>query len=120
AFRFSADGRRMVAIPRFTETGVVPVLWSLDHYELIARLEGSIGNVFTARFVRGDREILAASSDGSLRLWDAMTGRLRQRYFGSDQYSCDATFAPDDITIVAAGSDGILRFWDAPSGTLAW
>jgi WD40 repeat protein len=76
--------------------------------------------MFSARFVRGDREILAASTDGSLRVWDAMTGQLRQRYFGSDQYSFDATLAPDGQTIVSAGSDGILRFWDAASATLMW
>jgi D-arabinose 1-dehydrogenase-like Zn-dependent alcohol dehydrogenase len=49
-----------------------------------------------------------------------MTGQLRQRYFGSDQYSFDATLAPDGRTIIAAGSDGILRFWDAASATLMW
>jgi len=98
----------------------VAVLWDLTQYRLVAKLEGNIGHVFSARFVRGDREILTAANDGSLRLWDAMTGRSRQRYLGNDQYLFDAVLDPDGSTIVGAGSDGMLRFWDAASGRMLW
>jgi WD40 repeat protein/serine/threonine protein kinase len=119
AFRHSADGRRLITIP----TGRVQataVLWDLDGYHLVAQLEGNIGHVFSARFVHGDRDILTASNDGSPRLWDGMTGRLKRRYLGNDQYLRDATLDPDGTTIVAASGDGQLRFWDAASGRMIW
>ncbi|HEY0986436.1 MAG TPA: WD40 repeat domain-containing protein [Kofleriaceae bacterium] len=119
AFRLSADGQHLIALPQGGPQDVA-VLWDLAQYRLVAKLEGNIGHVFSARFVRGDREILTAANDGSLRLWDAMTGRPRQRYLGNDQYLFDAVLDPDGSTIVAAGSDGILRFWDAASGRMLW
>src|SRR4029079_12288925 len=96
------------------------VLWSLAHYRILSQLENNIGHVLSARFVRGDRDILTTSYDGSLRMWDGITGRLRQRYLGNDQYLLDAVLTPDGSTIVGAGSDGLLRFWDAASGRMIW
>ena len=119
AFRLSSDGQRLIALPHAGPQGN-PVLWDLAQYRVAAKLEGNIGHVFSARFVRGDRDILTASNDGSLRLWDGMTGRPRQRYLGNDQYLNDAVLDPDGSTIVAAGGDGLLRFWDAASGRLLW
>ena len=119
AFRVSADSRRLIAIAK-TGTPVPPTLWDLEHYRLAGTLVGHKGLVFSARFVRGDREILTAGTDGVARLWDGVTGQPRQTYFGSAQYLLDATLAPDGATVVTAGGDGVLRFWDAPSGRMIW
>jgi WD40 repeat protein len=96
------------------------VLWDLEHYRIIAQLEGHVGQVFSAHFVNGDRAILTAGGDGSPRLWDGITGRLLQRYVGNDQYLMDAALDPDGLTIVAGGGDGVLRFWDVASGRMIW
>jgi WD40 repeat protein len=119
SLRLSADGRRMITIPT-SGASATAVLWDLDRYRIISRLEGNIGHVFSARFVRGDREILTASNDGSPRRWDGMTGRLLHRYLGNDQYLMDAALHPDGSTVVAASGDGLLRFWDAASGRMIW
>jgi WD40 repeat protein len=119
SFRLSADGLRMITLP---QNGVeaTAVLWDLERYRIIAKLEGKIGHVFSAHFVHGDRDILTATNDGSPRLWDGMTGRLRQRYVGNDQYLSDAVLDPAGSTIVAGGGDGVLRFWDVVSGRMIW
>jgi WD40 repeat protein len=45
------------------------MLLDLEHYRVIAKLEGHIGRVFSARWVAQD-QILTAGSDGTVRLWD--------------------------------------------------
>jgi WD40 repeat protein/serine/threonine protein kinase len=119
AFRSSSDGHRLITIPT-TKTPLPPVLWDLGSYRIIAKLEGHQGQVFSVRFVNGDRELLSAGTDGAARLWDGMTGRLRQTYFGSSGFLLDAVLDPDGSTVVTAGSDGVLRFWDPSSGRMIW
>jgi WD40 repeat protein len=119
--RPSPDGRRLVTISTMSEQAP-PVLWALDQYRLVARLEGHTGRVFTARFVAvGDgHEILTAGADGTARLWDVATGRPLQSFRGDSHFLVDATLAPDGSVIVAGGSDGFLRFWDTSNGRLLW
>jgi WD40 repeat protein len=119
--RPSPDGRRLVTISTTSEQAP-PVLWDLDQYRLVARLEGHAGRVFTARFVAvGDgHEILTAGADGTARLWDAATGRPRQSFRGDSHFLVDAALAPGGSLIVAGGSDGFLRFWDTSNGRLLW
>jgi WD40 repeat protein len=73
--------------------------------------------VFTARFVGDGHAILTAGGDGTARLWDGMTGQLRQVYRGSSRFLADATLTPDGSMVVAGDADGLLRFWDAARGT---
>jgi WD40 repeat protein/serine/threonine protein kinase len=119
AFRMSTDGRRMIIIP----TSVVPAppaVWDLENDRIVARLEGVKVQVFSARFVRDDREILTVGGDGVPRRWDAETGHLLKAYFGSSGILFDAALDPDDSTVVTAGGDGMLRFWDISSGAQIW
>jgi WD40 repeat protein len=98
------------------------VLWDLDQYRLVARLEGHVGRAFTARFVvvGGQQEILTAGSDGTVRLWDAATGNSRKTFRADSHFLVDAVPSPDGSVIVAGGSDGFLRFWDTSDGRLLW
>jgi WD40 repeat protein/serine/threonine protein kinase len=119
SFRVSADGHRLITIAP-TGTPMPPVLWDLEHYRVTRALTGHRGQLFSARFVHGDREILTAGSDGIARLWDGTTGQLRQTYFGSSPFLLDAVVDPGGETVVTAGGDGVLRFWEASSGRLIW
>jgi hypothetical protein len=118
--RPSPDGTRLVTISTRSDQ-TPPLLWDLDHRRLVAQLAGHVGRVFTARFVAdGGHELLTSGSDGTVRLWDAATGNLRQTFRGDSHSLADAALAPDGAMIVAGGSDGFLRFWDASSGRLLW
>jgi WD40 repeat protein len=117
--RPSDDGRSLITVPSYTRADP-PVLWDFEHYHLIARLEGHVGQVRSARFVRGGREIVTAGGDGTARLWDGSTGALRQTYRGSSRFLADATIAPGGSVVVAGGGDGLLRFWDATTGRPLW
>jgi WD40 repeat protein len=97
-----------------------PVLWDLLHYQRIAQLDGHVGPVFAARFVRAGHEILTAGGDGAVRLWDGSTGRLLHTYRGGKRFLADATIDPDDLMVVAAGGDGLLWFWDLSNERPLW
>jgi WD40 repeat protein/serine/threonine protein kinase len=117
--RPSADGRWLITLPTTNEP-VSPALWDVRGLHLVGRLEGHVGRAFTARFVGSDRQILTAGSDGTARLWDTATGRLRRTFRGDSHFLADATFTPDGSLVVAGGSDGLVRFWDVSDGRLLW
>jgi WD40 repeat protein len=111
------DGTRLVTVPIYTGGTASPALVDLERHQVIAQLEGHVGRVFSARWVaRG--QILTAGADGTARLWDGATGRLRQVYRGGSRILADATLTPDGL--VTAGGAGRLWFWDRDSGRLLW
>jgi WD40 repeat protein len=119
--RPSADGRRLVTIPSYLGDAALPALWDLERYRLRATIEGHVGRVWSARFVRDGREILTAGGDGTARSWDTESGRPRTTYRSSRRLAIvDATLAPDGAMVVAGGEDGLLRFWEAGSARLLW
>jgi WD40 repeat protein len=117
--RPSSDGRSLVTVPSYAKADPA-ALWDLEHYRLIAALEGHVGQVRSARFVRGGREILTAGGDGTARLWDGATGRLLQTFRGGPRFLADATLSPDENMVIAAGGDGLLRFWDTSNERQLW
>ena len=119
--RSSPDGTRLITISARSAQAPV-VLWARDQRRLVTRLEGHVGRVFAARFVDqgGEQQILTAGSDGTARLWDTATGRLRQTFRGDSHSLADSALSPDGAVVVAGGSDGLLRFWDTSNGRLLW
>jgi WD40 repeat protein len=114
------NGTRLVTVPivPITADTAPPLLLDVEHYRVIAQLEGHIGRVFSARWVAGN-QILTAGGDGTVRLWDGSTGQLRQTYDGGSRFLGDATLTPDGW-VIAGGADGLLRFWDATTGRQIW
>jgi WD40 repeat protein len=108
---------RLVALAiRNGEVGP-PLLVDLDAYRIVARLEGHAGQVFSARWVSGNR-VLTAGSDGATRLWDGATGRPLQTFGGGPRFLADATIVSG--VVVAGDAEGLLWFWDAASGAKLW
>jgi WD40 repeat protein len=121
SLRASSDGLRLIVISLYTTSAASPpVLWNLQDNRMVGQLEGHRGRVFSARFVRGGASILTAGGDGTARLWDTSTGRLRQTYRGSSRFLADATLAPDGFVVVGGDADGRMRFWDSASARPLW
>jgi WD40 repeat protein len=112
------NGARVVALPSYIGNAAPPLLVDLERYRVIARLEGHVGQVLSARWM-ADGRIITAGADGTARLWDSATGRLLQTYRGSPRFLADATLTPEGL-VIAGGADGLLRFWDAASGAKLW
>jgi WD40 repeat protein len=76
-------------------------------------LSGHKYAVWAVGFLDGGRVVQTASSDGTVRTWDAVTGKERTRYdFGIGKLYC-AAFAPDGLTCAAGGDNGRVVLWDA-------
>jgi WD40 repeat protein len=118
--RPSPDGLRLVTIPSFTGKAAPPPLWDLERYQLVAQLEGHIGQAFSARYVDGGHAIITVGTDGAARLWNGQTGRLLHAYRSTSDFLADAVVAFDGAMIVAGGSDGVLWFWDRATARPLW
>jgi len=117
--RPSRDGERLITIPVRAKPAP-PVLWDVEHYGIIRVLEGHLGRVFSARFVKGDSDILTAGNDGAARLWDGTTGKLRRTFTSDTRQVFDAALSPDGAMMVTGSGDGLLRFWDLATGRQLW
>jgi WD40 repeat protein len=93
------------------------MLIGLTPLHFVARLEGHRGQVFSARWVAGNR-VLTAGADGTARMRDGSTGRLLQTYDGCPRFLADADLMSS--VVVGGGADGLLLFWDAAGGERLW
>ncbi|MGE3308965.1 MAG: PQQ-binding-like beta-propeller repeat protein [Limisphaerales bacterium] len=111
--RFSPDGTRLVLWGGETAR-VVDAVSGTPKLELA----GHSGDILDARHSRDGRRIATVGGDGSIRLWNAETGREEWRVSHSGATS--VVPGPDDSRVVslAAGQDALL--WDvARNATLA-
>lgn len=77
------------------------------------QLSGHKYAVWAVGFLDGGSVVQTASSDGTVRTWDSVTGKERTRYdFGIGKLYC-AAFAPDGLTCAAGGDNGQVVLWDA-------
>ena len=58
--------------------------------------------------------------DGTVRLWEAASGRCAWVGKGHKGSVYSVAFSPDGRWVVSGGSDGTVRLWEAASGRCAW
>ena len=86
-------------------------LLAMDRHGVTRRHEGSVN------FVAPDGNTLAsASSDKTIRLWDAHTGKHLQTLSGHIEAGSYVAFSADGLTLASASYDKTIRLWDASTG----
>ncbi len=71
----------------------------------------------SANFSPDGKQIVSASWDGSLKLWD-LAGNCLQTFTGHTDVVWSANFRPDGKQIVSASWDGSLKLWDLTGNCL--
>lgn len=114
------DGSPTAAIGR--RDGTVD-LWRLDGRELTVQLAGHSGQILSAAFDDSGAWLATASSDGTVRVWDARNGHCITRLTPRVDHAAVAlvAFGPgDEPGLLSASEFGDLSVWDlfvpVPSG----
>lgn len=77
-------------------------------------------DVYRARFLLGDRLVLASNLGGYAKVWDAFTGRLLQVFVGHEGCVYDVISSPNGQRVFSGGRDGTVRAWRMTDGQEIW
>ncbi|MEQ1931490.1 MAG: caspase family protein [Parvularculaceae bacterium] len=113
---FSPDGARIV-----TASDNSAKIFDAATGALLHRLEHGV-RVNSARFspALGRNEIVTASNDGVVGIWNVGTGAVRCPLTGHARDVLSAAFSADGARIVTAGADDAAAVWDAASCALMY
>jgi WD40 repeat protein len=80
------------------------------------RLIGHTGHVWSISISADSKRLLTSSTDKTLRLWDADTGRCRIVFEGHTDRILSAAISQDGTQVLSGSNDGTIRLWDATTG----
>ncbi|RKP26065.1 WD40-repeat-containing domain protein [Syncephalis pseudoplumigaleata] len=81
-------------------------LWDITTYRLRHTLQHDDA-VIRVRWVPGTTWLVTCSADGSVRLWDGLTGQLLKQWLGHQETILDFAVSCDKRTLVSGGDDGV-------------
>lgn len=102
----SPDGSLLAA-----QVGPDVLLVDPDSLTTVRRLGGHIAAIHSVEFSPGGRLVAAGASDGSILVWDTLTGAVEHRLAGPTALIRELSFAPDGRTLVSGTDQGLL-VWD--------
>jgi len=79
-------------------------------------LDGHSYLVNDVAFGPDGKRFASASSDGTIRVWDAATGSELLTLQGHDDEIISVAFSPDGKRIVSGSKDETIKIWDAETG----
>ncbi|KAH8801229.1 quinon protein alcohol dehydrogenase-like superfamily [Flagelloscypha sp. PMI_526] len=76
--------------------------------------------VHSVTFSPDGRHIISGSSDSTVRIWDAVTGKRFRQLDGHGDAVSSVAFSPNGKYIVSGSKDATVRIWNAVSGKQVW
>lgn len=104
---FSRNSKTLVLIPE----GSIMQLFDAVSLKRKRLLKGHKGNVLEADISANTRTLVSASSDDTVRIWDAVTGTAKYALKCQSEIIAVAC-SPDGRTLSVSFSDSTLRLWD--------
>jgi WD40 repeat protein len=77
-------------------------------------------SVNTLRFSSDGTRLVSARNDGSIHIWDVVSGELVRVFHDNGKPVTAASPSPDGRWVVSAGGDDSIRIWDLASGEEKW
>jgi WD40 repeat protein len=113
--RFSPDNRRIVTGGR--QDGLVRLIDVASGDTLRTMTSVPQSGIRRTFFIEGGKAILSASDDGSLRIWEADTGRLRREFVKAIPKLQDLALTADGMSAVAV-AEGTVHQWSLANGQM--
>ena len=80
------------------------------------RFTSHTDEVWSISVSRDGQRVLTASSDKTLRLWDAHTGKQQRVFEGHTGAITEAALSADGKRVLSGSADGTVRLWDLTTG----
>ena len=107
--RFSADGKR-VAVGGFDCTVAVCDSFTGELHYMVGKENPAIVNNLA---YTGEGDLLAAAcADGTVKLWDALSGERVADFQGHEDKTKKVLFSPDGNQLLSGSDDGTVRMWN--------
>ncbi|KAI9770814.1 MAG: hypothetical protein M1839_003040 [Geoglossum umbratile] len=79
-------------------------------------LEGHSDSTHSVAFSHDSTRLASASSDGTVKIWNASSGECLQTLDGHDGRVSSVTFSNNSVWLASASDDRTVKIWDASSG----
>jgi len=86
-----------------------------DWTSCLQTLEGHSWGVTSVAFSHDDKRLASASSDNTVKVWDAASGKCLQTLEGHSDWVTSVAFSHDDKHLASASGDNTVKVWDAAS-----
>jgi WD40 repeat protein len=82
------------------------------------KLKGHSGWVTPVAFSHEGTRVVSGAFNGSLRILNASTGKLKRKLKGNSEVVRAVAFSHDGTRVVSGAFDGSVRIWDASTGKM--
>lgn len=83
-----------------------------------AVLKGHIAALNGAKYSSDGKRLVTCSYDGTLKMWDAMSGKCLKTFIGHKYWVMEVDFCANEDNIISYSLDGTVKIWNVSSGEI--